>query len=83
MNKFAALAAFVAVAAASSSAFAIEPIQGSINYGGHQSYLEKAPAGSSFDHAFITSRGDQATETYVVNADRSVSLVSRAISETN
>lgn len=82
MNKF-ATATLIAVLAGSSAAFALEPIEGSITYNGHQSYLEKAPAGSSFQHSFTTTTGDQAVETYRVNADKSVSLVDRAFSESN
>lgn len=82
MNKF-AVATLVAVLAGSSAAFALEPIQGSITYGGNQSYLAKAPAGSSFGHTFIAPNGEQANETYRVNADRSLSLVDRTFSESN
>ncbi len=82
MNKF-AVATLVAVLAGSSAAFALEPIPGSLTYGGSNVQLQKAPAGSSFEHAFITNTGDQAIETYRVNADKSVTLVTRDHSESN
>ncbi len=82
MNKIAA-ATLIAVLAGSSAAFALEPIPGSLTYGGNNVQLQKAPAGSSFEHAFITNTGDQAIETYRVNADKSVSLVTRAHVENN
>ncbi|SMC56830.1 hypothetical protein [Rhizobium sp. RU36D] len=82
MNKFAA-ATLIAVLAGSSAAFALEPIPGSLTYGGANVQLQKAPAGSSFEHAFITSTGDRAIETYRVNADKTVTLVTRDHSESN
>ncbi len=82
MNKF-AIATLVTVLAGSSAAFALEPIQGSITYGGHQVRLEKAPVGSSFEHIFTTANGDTAIETYRVNADKGVDLVTRAQSDAN
>lgn len=76
--KILAAATLVTALAGSSAAFALEPIEGSITYGGHQSYLEKAPVGSNFFHNF-SSNGNDVREIYKVNADRSVSLVSRSI----
>ncbi len=77
--KILAAATLIAALAGSSAAFAVEPIQGSITYGGHQSTLEKAPAGSNFFHTFTSQNGNEVREVYKVNADRSVSLVSRSI----
>ncbi len=82
MNKF-ALATLATVLAGTSAAFAVEPIQGSLTYGGNQPMLQKAPAGSSFDHVFITATGDTAVETYRVNSDKTVSLVTRDHSESS
>ena len=82
MNKF-ALATIATVLAGTSVAFAVEPIQGSLTYGGNQPMLQKAPAGSSFDHVFITATGDTAVETYRVNSDKTVSLVTRDHSESS
>jgi hypothetical protein len=65
--------------AGTSSAFAVEPVPGSITYGGAQSRLEQAPAGSNFFHTFYLD-GSEVHEIYKVNADRTVSLVSRSVS---
>mgnify|MGYP000931492356 FL=1 len=72
-----AIAAALATLVAAPAAFALDPIPGSITYGGHQAQLEKAPAGSNFFHTFYGPNGDEVREVYQVNADRTVSLVSR------
>ncbi len=72
-----AIAAALATLVAAPAAFALEPIPGSITYGGHQAQLEKAPAGSNFFHTFYGPNGNEVREVYQVNADRTVSLVSR------
>ena len=72
-----AIAAALATLVAAPAAFALEPIPGSITYGGHQAQLEKAPAGSNFFHTFYGPSGNEVREVYQVNADRTVSLVSR------
>ncbi|MGF0536534.1 hypothetical protein ACQQ2Q_00980 [Agrobacterium sp. ES01] len=72
MNKVFAAALLTAIAGAS-SAYAIEPIQGSIP---SSARLEKAPVGSSFQNQFYAD-GNQYRETYVVAPDHSVSLVNR------
>lgn len=72
-----AIAAALATLVAAPAAFALEPIPGSITYGGHQAQLEKAPAGSNFFHTFYGPNGNEVREIYQVNADRTVSLVSR------
>ncbi|MGF0536531.1 hypothetical protein ACQQ2Q_00960 [Agrobacterium sp. ES01] len=74
MNKVFAAALLTAVAGAS-SAYAIEPIQGSIPATAH---LEKAPVGSSFENQF-TANGNEYRETYVVAPDHSVTLVNRQL----
>lgn len=74
-----AIAAALATLVAAPAAFAIQPIPGSITYGGHQAQLEKAPAGSNFFHVFYAPNGDEVREVYQVNSDRTVSLVSRAV----
>lgn len=71
-------AALLTAIAAASAAFAIEPIPGSITYGGAQPRLEQAPAGSNFFHTFYAN-GSEIHEIYQVNADRTVSLVSRSV----
>ncbi|MCM2472076.1 hypothetical protein HGO38_01090 [Rhizobium sp. CG5] len=77
--KILATTTLLSVLAASSAAMALEPIQGSITYNGHQTILEKSPVGSNFFHTFTSQDGDEVREVYKVNADHSVSLVSRTI----
>jgi len=69
----------LAIIAGPAAAFALEPIPGSITYGGAQPRLEQAPAGSNFFHTFYLD-GSEIHEIYKVNADRTVSLVSRSVS---
>jgi hypothetical protein len=58
-------------------ALAVEPIPGSITYGGApQSKLLKSPIGSTFVHRFETGSSEY-EERYVVEPDRSVRLISR------
>ncbi|OHV82609.1 hypothetical protein [Rhizobium sp. LCM 4573] len=71
------IATIAAVAVTAPQAFALEPIQGSITYGGQQATrLTKAPIGSVVPHDFY-SNGEHYRETYVIAPDRSLSLVSR------
>jgi hypothetical protein len=72
-------AALIATIASTSAAFALQPVPGSITYGGTQPRLEQAPAGSTFFHTFYLN-GSEVHEIYKVNADRTVSLVSRSMS---
>lgn len=78
MTKF-ATATLLAVLAGSSAAFALEPIQGSVTYNGHESYLPKSPVGSSFQHQFTGPDGQQYRETYRVNTVHGVDLVGREV----
>lgn len=58
-------------------ALALEPIPGSITYGGQPANrLQKAPVGSPVTHEFFY-RGDRYKEVYVIQADRSLKLISR------
>ncbi|RKE84386.1 hypothetical protein [Rhizobium sp. AG855] len=72
-------AALFTTFAGTTAAFALEPISGSITYGGAQPRLEQAPAGSNFFHTFYF-KGSEVHEVYKVNSDRTVSLVSRSMS---
>ncbi|QEE43473.1 hypothetical protein FVA81_02185 (plasmid) [Rhizobium sp. WL3] len=73
----AALVTFVA----SSAAFAsVAPIPGSITYDNPNVQLEKAPAGSTFFHTFPDGSGRDVREIYKVNEDKSVTLVTRTVS---
>jgi hypothetical protein len=54
------------------------PIPGSITYNGQpRSKLTKSPAGSSFPHTFIDSRGREVEETYIIRPDRSLMIANR------
>ena len=60
-----------------SPALAIEPIPGSITYGGGpHSKLERSPIGSTLVHRFRND-GNEYEERYVLQPDRSLKLVSR------
>jgi hypothetical protein len=61
-----------------SPAFAVEPIPGSITYGGGpHAKLQKSPVGSTLVHRF-RYEGDEYEERYVLQPDRSLKLVSRS-----
>ncbi len=56
----------------------LEPIPGSITYGGQpRSRLTKAPVGSIVPHQFRDQFGRPVSEIYVIEPDRSLRLVSR------
>ncbi|OHV76687.1 hypothetical protein LCM4573_11785 [Rhizobium sp. LCM 4573] len=77
MKKIFAATLFAALAG-SSAAFALEPIPGSITYGGEPaSRLEKAPVGSPVFHRF-SNNGTEYSEIYRIQPDRSLKLVSRS-----
>ncbi|MCL6708177.1 hypothetical protein M8R20_14350 [Pseudomonas sp. R2.Fl] len=80
MKSIIAATAVIASLAGASSAFAIEPIQGSITYGGHVAQLQKSPVGSTVFHSF-TAGGNDVREVYRVSADQSLELVSRSIAD--
>jgi hypothetical protein len=61
-----------------SPALALEPIPGSIGYGGTaHSKLQKSPVGSTLVHRFRYD-GSEYEERYVLQSDRSLKLVSRS-----
>ena len=56
----------------------IEPIPGSITYGGRPTTsLTKAPPGSTLRHMLKDEYGRPAEETYIIQPDRSLRLVRR------
>jgi len=58
----------------------IRPIPGSITYGGQpRSRTTKAPVGSPIDHEFYDQYGNRVYETYLIQPDRSLKLVSRRV----
>ena len=80
MNKF-AIAAVLASAFSATSAFALEPIKGSITFGSQPAqHLSAAPVNSPVTHEFVDEFGKRVSETYLVTADHSLKLVDRSIS---
>ena len=73
-------AALISLAAGSAAFAAVQPIPGSITYDNANVQLEKAPAGSTFFHTFSDGSGRDVNEVYKVNADQTVTLVNRQIS---
>ncbi len=60
-------------------AIALEPIPGSITFGGQPATrLEKSPIGSSLSHDFY-SGSTRYSETYILQPDRSLKLVNRTM----
>ncbi|ODR91115.1 hypothetical protein [Sinorhizobium alkalisoli] len=58
----------------------LEPIPGSITYGGQpRTKLTKAPVGSIVPHHFFDRYGYRVYETYIIEPDRSLRLTSRRI----
>jgi hypothetical protein len=56
----------------------LEPIPGSITYGGQpRTKLKKAPVGSTLHNNFEGPYGERIEETYMVMPDRSLKLVAR------
>lgn len=64
--------------AACSTAGPLQPVPGSITYGGQPHMkLAKSPPGSQFQHHFTNQWGQDVVETYIVQPDRSLKLVNR------
>ena len=60
----------------------IQPIPGSITYGGQpRSKLMKSPIGSSVPHEFDDQHGNFVQEVYIVQPDRSLKLVRQRIGQ--
>jgi hypothetical protein len=71
-----------AVLLAACTAVEVEPIPGSITYSGQpRSRLTKSPAGSTFSHTFHDQRGNYWSETYQIQSDRSLKIISRRRAE--
>ncbi|MCX8999755.1 hypothetical protein NOF55_21860 [Rhizobiaceae bacterium BDR2-2] len=72
------IAAALASTFAASSAFALEPIPGSITYNGQPATkLTASPVGSPLTHSFTDQFGRDVEETYIVTESRDLQLVSR------
>ncbi len=79
MNKLAALCA-LALASCTTASPAVEPIPGSITYGGQpRTKLTKSPIGSTLSHDFRMGDGRRAYETYRIAPDRALILLNRVI----
>jgi hypothetical protein len=58
----------------------LEPIPGSITYGGQpRSRLMKSPIGSTVPHEFRNQWGERVRETYIIQPDRSLKIVERHV----
>ncbi|ADY65367.1 hypothetical protein [Agrobacterium tumefaciens] len=58
----------------------VQPIPGSITYGGQpRTKLTKSPIGSTLSHEFVMGDGRLAIETYRIQPDRSLKLERREI----
>jgi hypothetical protein len=56
----------------------LQPIPGSITYGGQPTQkLTKSPIGSQLPHIFTDQWGERVKETYIIQPDRSLKLVDR------
>jgi hypothetical protein len=56
----------------------LEPIPGSITYGGQPTQkLTKSPVGSLLPHIFTDQWGDRVREMYIIQPDRTLKLVDR------
>lgn len=80
---FAALAALFLTSCVETQSYngsyaGIEPIPGSITYGGQpRTKLKKAPIGSTLHNNFYGPYGERIEETYMVMPDRSLKIVAR------
>jgi hypothetical protein len=58
----------------------LEPIPGSITYGGQpRTRLTKSPIGSRVPHEFRNQWGQRVKETYILQPDRSLKIVERRV----
>jgi hypothetical protein len=76
-----ASAAVVALSSCSAGSGEIEPIPGSITYGGHVARLAKSPVGSAMPHEFYDQFGNFVQEVYIVQPDRTLKLVRRKVGQ--
>ncbi|MEZ2223504.1 hypothetical protein [Rhizobium sp. RCC_161_2] len=83
MKNFATLLIAGAVLAScqsvgTSSGPGLQPIPGSITYGGQpRQRLQKSPVGSTVPHIFTDQWGERVRETYILQPDRTLKLVNR------
>ena len=78
MRPLAALCLSLLLAGCTSATRGIEPVPGSITYGGNPSTrLTKSPAGSTVFHRFQDQFAKEWEERYIVQPDGSLKLVDR------
>ncbi|MDL2404598.1 hypothetical protein PY650_02785 [Rhizobium calliandrae] len=66
------------LAACTTTEQSLQPIPGSITYGGQpRMKLTQSPPGTRLSHHFTNQWGQDVYETYIVQSDRSLKLVSR------
>ncbi|NLS07625.1 hypothetical protein HGP14_30645 [Rhizobium sp. P32RR-XVIII] len=76
-----ASAAAIALSSCSAGSAEIEPIPGSITYGGHVARLTRSPPGSTVPHEFDNQFGNFVQEVYIVQPDRTLKLVRRKVGQ--
>ncbi len=78
MKPLIALMLCAPLLAACSTAQPLQPIPGSITYGGQPHMkLTESPPGTRLKHRFTNQWGQDVYETYIIQPDRSLKLVSR------
>jgi len=75
------LATTLSMSACSMGSPNLEPMPGSITYGGHVARLNKAPVGGTVSHDFEDEFGRWVQEAYVVQPDRTLALTQRQIGQ--
>nr|WP_250810742.1 hypothetical protein [Neorhizobium tomejilense] len=71
-----------AVASLAVPARALEPVPGSITYGGQpRTKLLKAPIGSTVTHQFYNDAGQEVHEVYRLDENRNLKLTGRRVSD--
>ncbi len=74
------LACLLPLTACSQTDAPLQPIPGSITYGGQPHMkLTQSPIGSRVPHHFTDDFGSDVYETYIIQPDRSLKLVSREV----
>ncbi|CCM74356.1 hypothetical protein [Rhizobium mesoamericanum] len=64
----------------SDSSTEVQPIPGSITYGGQpRTKLTKSPPGSAIYNSFYDSSGQRVKETYILQPDRTLKLTRRVV----
>jgi hypothetical protein len=68
------------LAACTTASQSLEPIPGSITYRGQpQTKLTQSPVGTRVPHHFVNQWGEDVYETYIIQPDRSLKLVTRQV----